>query len=88
MHGEVAQPRFAGGDRDGGAAHVAQHESGEQGETGERDGDERDDAIDDFGAGLFRRPGKTRDLLALRSIHLIDQVGGRCRLVAEIAQMN
>ena len=37
VHGEMAQPRFAGGDGGGGTAHVAQHESGEQREAGECD---------------------------------------------------
>ena len=71
VHGEMAQPRFAGGDRDRGAAHVAQHEGGQQREAGERDGDERDDAVDDLGAGLLRRPGKARDrvCLAARPAH-------------------
>ena len=61
VHGQMAQPRFAGGDRHGGAAHVAQHEGGEQREAGERNGDEGDDAVHDLGAGLLRRPGKARD---------------------------
>ena len=87
VHGEMAQPRFAGGDGDGGAAHVAQHESGEQREAGERDGDERDDAVDDLGAGLLRRPGKARDRTALRPVQLVGQIGRRRRLVAELAQV-
>ena len=61
VHRKMPQPRFAGGDGGGGAAHVAQHEGGEQREAGERDGDERNDVVDDLGAGLFRRPGKARD---------------------------
>ena len=71
VHGKMAQPRFAGGDGDCGAAHVAQHEGGEQREARERDRDERNDAADDLGAGLFRRPGEARDRIALaaRSAH-------------------
>ncbi len=87
VHGEMAQPRFAGGDRDGGAAHVAQHESREQREAGERDGNEGDDAAHDFGAGLARRPGKARDRTALRPVELVGQIGCRRRLAAELAQV-
>ena len=87
VHGEMAQPRFAGGDGDRGAAHVAQHEGGEQREAGERDRDERDDAADDLGAGLLRRPGEARDRMALRPVQLIGQIGGRRRLVVELAQV-
>ena len=61
VHGQMAQPRFAGGDRHRGAAHVAQHEGGEQREAGERDRDERHHVVHDLGAGLFRRPGEARD---------------------------
>ena len=87
VQGEVAQPRLAGGDGDGGAAHVAQHEGREQREAGERDGNERDDAADDLGAGLPRRPGKARDRMALRSVQLVGQIGGRRRLVVELTQV-
>ena len=74
VHGQMTQARFAGGDRHGGAAHVAQHEGGEQREAGERDGDERNDAVDDLGARLFRRPGKARDFIAARAVHLIGEI--------------
>ena len=68
MHRKVAQPAFAGGDRFRGAAHVTQHEGGQQRETGERHRDERHHALDDFGARLFRRPGKACDRLAVRRV--------------------
>ena len=71
---EMAQPRFAGGDGRGGAAHVAQHESGKQREAGERDRDERNHAVDDFGAGLLRRPGETRDEIAFRAREIIGKI--------------
>ena len=61
VHGEMAQPRFAGRNRRRGAAHVAQHEGGEQREAGEGDRDERHHVVHDLGARLFRRPGETRD---------------------------
>ncbi len=57
VHGEVAQPRFAGGDGGGGAAHIAQHESGEHREARQRNRDERNDAVHDLGARLLGRPG-------------------------------
>ena len=77
VHRKVPQPRFAGGDRHRGAPHVAQHEGGEQRKAGKRDGDEGDDAADDLGAGLLRRPGEARDRLALRPVQVIRQIGGR-----------
>ena len=64
---EMAQARFAGRDRRGGAAHVAQHEGGKQRETGERDRDERHHVVDDLGARLLRRPGEARDALPSRA---------------------
>ena len=84
---KVAQPRLAGGDGRGGAAHVAEHERGEQREAGERDRDERDDAVDDLGARPLRRPGEGRDLLALLVGQLEDVVAGRDRLDADLAQV-
>ena len=74
VHGQMPQPRFTGGDGDRGAAHVAQHEGREQGKARQRDRDERNDAVDDLGAGLLRRPGKARDLVALAAVELIDQI--------------
>ena len=65
MQGKVPQPRFAGGDGRGGAAHVAEHQAGQQREAGERDRHERDDAVDDLGARPLGRPGEHRDLLAV-----------------------
>ena len=62
----MAQLVLAGGDGCGGAAHVAQHQAGEQREAGKRDGDEGQDAVDDLGRRAARRPGETRDRLALR----------------------
>ena len=41
VHGEVPQPRFAGGDGRGRAAHIAEHQAGQQRKSGERDRDER-----------------------------------------------
>ena len=84
---KMAQPRFARGDGRGGAAHVAEHQRGEQREAGERDRDERDDAVDDLGARPLRRPGEGRDLLALRVGQLEDVVAGRDRLDADLAQV-
>ena len=57
----MAQPGFAGRDGGGGAAHVAQDQAGEQREAGERDRDEGNDAVDDLGARLLRRPGEPGD---------------------------
>ena len=88
VHGEMAQPRFAGGDRGGGAAHVAQHEGREQREAGERDGDERHDAVDDLGAGLFRRPGKARDHAAVRAGQVVVEVALRHRHLVDLAQVH
>ena len=64
VQGEIAQAVFARGDGRGGAPHVAVDERGEKREAGERDGDERDDAVHDLGAGPLRRPGEARDRLA------------------------
>src|SRR5664280_3904957 len=83
----MTQPRFAGGDRDRGAAHVAQHEGGQQREAGERDVDERDDAAYDLVAWLLRRPGEARYQVALRPNHRIGQIAGRRRRVVELAQV-
>ena len=76
VDGQMAQPRFADGDGDRGAAHLAQHEGREQREAGERDADERDDAVDDLGARLPRRPGEARDRIALRVGQLEVKSGG------------
>ena len=87
MQGKVAQPRLAGGDGRGGAAHVAEHERGEQREAGERNRDERDDAVDDLRARPLRRPGEGRDLLAVRVGQLEDVVARRDRLDADLTQV-
>ena len=61
VQGEMPQPRFAGRDGRGRAPHVAEDQRGQQREAGERDGDEGNDAVNDLGAGLLRRPGELRD---------------------------
>ena len=68
VQGEMTQPRFAGGDRCGRAPHMAEDESGKQRKAGERNGDEGNDAVDDLGAGLLRRPRKLRERAPLRSV--------------------
>ena len=87
VHGEMAQARFADGDRRRGAPHVAQHEGGEQGEAGKRHSDERNDAVHDLGAGLFRRPGEAGDLVAVLVREVVDVIAGRHRPGADAAQM-
>src|SRR6202022_3940854 len=66
VQGEMAQLRFAGPDLFGGAAHVAQDETDEEGEAAERHRDERQNAADDGAARLRRLPGEAGDRVALR----------------------
>src|SRR6185437_8635411 len=64
VHGEMAQLRFAVGQRFGGAAHVSDHQGDEQGEAGERDGDKRRHALYHLAAGRRRLPGEARNRVA------------------------
>ena len=62
----MTQLPLAGGDRLGGAAHVAHDQPDQQREAGERDRDERHDARHDLAAGPRRFPGEARNRVALR----------------------
>ena len=66
VQGEMAQLRFAGGDRLRGAARVAQDQAAEQGETADRHRDERQNACGHLAARLARVPGDAGDWIALR----------------------
>ena len=61
MQGQMAQAVLALGKLHGGAADVAQRESGQQREAAERDRHERQHRLDDLAAGLVRDPGEARD---------------------------
>ena len=61
---QMPQLVLAGRDARRGMAHVAQGESGEEGKPAERNENDRDAALDDFGRTTFRRPGKVRSRLA------------------------
>ena len=66
VQGEMAQLRFAGGDRLRGAAGVAQDQAAEQSETANRHRNERQNASGHLAARLARVPGDAGDWIALR----------------------
>ena len=77
VQGKIAQALFALRDGRGGAAHVAMDERGQQREARKRHRDEGDDAGDDLGAGLLRRPGETHDGMSGRILQLVGIFRGR-----------
>ena len=90
VQGEMAQLRFAGPDLLGGAPHVAQYETDEEGEAAERHRDERQHAADDGAARPRRLPGEAGDRVALRVGEFeAVLVGRRCRFVdlAQVCQL-
>src|SRR5512136_179053 len=77
VHGEMAQPRFAGRYRRGGATHVAQHESSEQRKADEGDCDKRHHVVHDLSAWLLRRPGETRDDVIIWAAEVVGEVAAQ-----------
>ena len=77
VQGEIAQALLALRDGGGRATHIAVDERRQQREARERHRDEGNDAGDNLGAGLFRRPGQAHDGIFGRILQLVGIFGRR-----------